>query len=597
LDESAAKTGTLKALLDRRALRRLAGAQSFERGEDYFAKGQVRSITEDNGTLTAKVLGARPYRVNLWAERSELDYSCTCPMGSDGAFCKHCVAVALAWLGDIPPSPKSPRKGRDKATITMDDVRRYLAGQETTALVELLMQHAMENDRLRQRLLLHAAKGSPKGLDVSAYRRAIDTAVDTGEFIEYAAASDYGQGIEEVIDSIDDLLREGHAREVIELAEHALAAVEEALGSVDDSDGRMGEILERLQQVHLEACKKARPDPEELARRLCEWELRAQWDTFFGAVETYASVLGPRGIAVYRQLADAAWAKVPALGPGRSEPEGHARRFRITHMMELLARQAGDVEGVVAIKQRDLSSAYAYLQIAETYAAARKHDLALEWAERGTKAFPKRTDARLREFLAREYHRRKRHDDAMALIWVEFTESPDLERYRVLKEHADRMGQWKAWRERAIALLRESIAAAKNDTRADRSIWSRTRDRSELVRIFLSERQVDAAWREAVEGGCSSELWMDLASKRQKEHPEDALPILQRQIEPTLNRKNNEAYRAAIGLLRQIRVLMGRVGSEADFTPYLESVRASHKAKRNFVKLLDHANWELGAGR
>jgi uncharacterized Zn finger protein len=26
------------------------------------------------------------------------DYACDCPVGSDGAFCKHCVAAALARL-------------------------------------------------------------------------------------------------------------------------------------------------------------------------------------------------------------------------------------------------------------------------------------------------------------------------------------------------------------------------------------------------------------------------------------------------------------------------------------------------------------------
>jgi uncharacterized Zn finger protein len=102
---------------------------------------------------------------------------------------------------------------------------------------------------------------------------------------------------------------------------------------------------------------------------------------------------------------------------------------------------------------------------------------------------------------------------------------------------------------------------------------------------------VDAAWREAIEGGCSSDLWLVLAGKRQKDHPEDALPIYQRQIELTLNRKNSETYREAIGLLRQIRELMLRLGEEPDFARYLGSVRSDHKAKRNFIKLLDHARW------
>ena len=36
-------------------------------------------------------------------------------------------------------------------------------------------------------------------------------------------------------------------------------------------------------------------------------------------------------------------------------------------------------------------------------------------AERGLRSFPERADSRLREFLAQEYHRRERHDEAMAL--------------------------------------------------------------------------------------------------------------------------------------------------------------------------------------
>jgi hypothetical protein len=59
----------------------------------------------------------------------------------------------------------------------------------------------------------------------------------------------------------------------------------------------------------------------------------------------------------------------------------------------------------------------------------------------------------------------------------------------------------------------------------------------------------ETAWREAQEGGCSNNLWTELAAKREKKHPEDALPIYQRQLEPVLDRKNNEAYKEALGFL------------------------------------------------
>lgn len=575
----------LESVLDRRSLRRMAGARSFERGEEYFADGQVGALVEHQGTIAAKVQGTRPYRVKLWVENGELGFLCTCPVGADGAFCKHCVAAGLTWIEGR--NPVTHGKSLSKPALTMQDVRSHLATLDKGTLADMLVDQAMEDDRLRQRLLMKVARKGPKGLDVATYRRAIDEAVDAGDFVDYRDAYDYARGIEEAVDSVEELLKDGHATEVIELAEHALESVEDAIELVDDSDGHMGGILERLQEIHHKACKKAKPDPETLARRLFEWELRTDWDTFYGAAKTYADVLGEKGLAVYRKLAEAEWAKVPALGSGRDDSQKYGKRSRITHIMETLASLAGDVEALVAIKQRDLSSAYSYLQIAETLKGAGMHDLALEWAERGVKAFPVRTDGRLREFLAREYHRLKRHDEAMALIWTEFTESPALERYRILKAHADRIGLWNHWREKAHEHLRETIAKAKDGRKDDG--WGRyvAADHSDFVRIFLWEKDVEAAWREAHAGGCSDGLWMDLAGKREKDHPEDVLPIYQRQIERTLNRKNNQAYREAVALLRKIRGLTVRIGDETRFTRYLASVRATHKPKRNFMKLLD----------
>ncbi len=577
------------ALLEGGTLRRMAGAKSFERGEDYFLNGQVKALTEDGGTVTAKVQGTQPYRVKLWIENADLDYSCTCPMGAEGEFCKHCVAVGLAWLENR--EAKRSEKGQQASGVTMDDVRAHLLGQDQSALVEMLMEQAMEDDRLRQRLLMKAAKKGSKGIDLITFRRAIDEAVEVDEFVNYRSAYEYASGIDKVIDPVEELLKEGYADEVIELAEHALGAVEEAMGSVDDSDGNMGGILERLQELHHKACRKAKSDPEALAQRLFQWELRTGYDTFYGASETYAGVLGKKGLAVYQALAEAEWAKVPALRPGQNDSEKYGKRFRVTHIMEMLARRTGDVEAVVAVKKRDLSLAYHYLQIAETYKTARQHDLALEWAERGVKAFPKRTDSRLREFLAEEYHRRKRHDDAMVLVWAEFSESPGLEQYKKLKTHAERIDSWTLWREKALDCLRSEIARAKNERQKNQWSWYHTADHSELVRIFLWEKDGEGAWYEAQEGGCSNDLWLGLAAKREKQHPEEALPIYQRQIEPTLGRKNNDAYREAIGLLRKVRELMVRLERKDEFTGYLDKVRAVHKPKRNFIKLLDHASF------
>jgi tetratricopeptide (TPR) repeat protein len=218
-----------------------------------------------------------------------------------------------------------------------------LTDRDKSKLVDMLMEQAMEDGRLRQRLTLEVARSGAKGIDLRTYRRAIDVAVDVGDFVDYEGAFDYAHGIEEAVKGIEELLRAGHAAEAIELSEYALERVEGAIEHVDDSGGHMGGILEQLQTLHLTACKQARPDPVALAKRLFAWELRTSWDTFYGAAATYADVLGQKGLATYRELAEAEWARVPSRGPADALRPESCRYSRITHIMEILAEQAGDV--------------------------------------------------------------------------------------------------------------------------------------------------------------------------------------------------------------------------------------------------------------
>jgi uncharacterized Zn finger protein len=108
-------------------------------------------------------------------------------------------------------------------------------------------------------------------------------------------------------------------------------------------------------------------------------------------------------------------------------------------------------------------SGYNYWRIAETYRKANRHDQALAWAEKGLKAFPEHTDSRLREFAAEEYHRRKRHEDAVQLMWTAFLEQPYLEAYQTLKKHAAKAGSWPQWRERALTEIKPQYRPGKRE--------------------------------------------------------------------------------------------------------------------------------------
>src|SRR6266581_2918535 len=157
-----AQARQLKGVLTRNALRQLAGAR-------YFEAGQVTSLVEHGGKLIAIVQGGEDYRVELSVRTGGLDYRCTCPIGVDAAFCKHCVAAGLAWLANSSGNASSRKtKAADTTVVTLDDARGWIAKQQKSKLVEMLLDQAAADTRLRERLLLQAAKGFEKGAKVAA---------------------------------------------------------------------------------------------------------------------------------------------------------------------------------------------------------------------------------------------------------------------------------------------------------------------------------------------------------------------------------------------------------------------------------------------
>src|ERR1019366_2588829 len=106
-------------------IRRLAGAQSYQRGLDYFSHGHVESLEDRGGSVQAVVRGNQDYTVTLATDDGMLDYSCDCPVGSEGTFCKHCVAVAFAWLNRAAGAAKSSGSRKAKQ-VTLADAGKIL---------------------------------------------------------------------------------------------------------------------------------------------------------------------------------------------------------------------------------------------------------------------------------------------------------------------------------------------------------------------------------------------------------------------------------------------------------------------------------------
>ena len=594
------RLSALQALLSERALRLMAGPASFERGERYASARRVKNLKFEDSALSATVEGTRRYRVWIRVDAGDLEYSCSCPMGQAETFCKHCVATGLVWLRQTAGTEGLPEI-QPPGTATID-LRSYLAAQNKEALVDLILERAEGDELFEGKLFLLAAKAAALPADLEPYRQAIEAAIVVTDFVDYRSMYGYISNVATAVNALEELLDSGQASEVISLSEYALECVEDAIGRVDDSDGGVGEIREQLVEIHHRACLVDPPDQGELAERLFDWGIHSEWEIFLDAAEQYADVLGEVGLARYRSLAEQVWDLVPA-GQG-SDTDHSASRFRITYIMEALAKLSGSVDEEVAVRARDLSHAYNYVQIVELLVDAERFDEALAWAERGLASFPDHTDVRLRKIAAQELRRTGRYEEAMNVIWRQFEERPSHASYELLHEHAMATGTWDNWRERALQVM-HAIDDGERSARAEASKASRTSvptsrvqrvfdsrpASSELVKVHLWEGDVEAAWLQAQAGGCSVQLWLQLAALREGDHPDDALPIYEDEVEREIAGKNNHSYQVAVDIVVKVGELMERAERGDRFPGYVASLRASHKAKRNLMKLFDQHGW------
>lgn len=581
----------LDELISRTTLEDFAGTTAFRRGETYFSIGAVGSLRTTDDKITATVEGSASYQVELRDDEGDLAYDCSCPRAADGYFCKHCVAVGLAWLAENSAAVKpGGAPGKPKRRDPWQDIKDYLATQAPETLTELLLDVAQRDDRLYQSLLLKAERTGAGGNVVKVFRRAIDGATHIHGYIEWREVSTFAGNIDQVAESLAELLQPDTAEVLVELAEYAIERVENALEQIDDSNGEVSGTVLGLGELHLQACAMARPEPGGLAERLFRLETTLPFNVCSFDAATYHDVLGEEGLRRYRELAEAAWRKIK---PRDSEDGYDGNRYRITRIMEQLAEASGDTEELVAIKSRDLSAGYCYLAIAGIYAQAGQQEKALDWAERGLKAFPDRPDNRLRDFLVAAYLRCQRNDEALQLTWIQFEERPILDHYIKLHDVADQLGAWPAQRERALIKVNELIVREAAMT----SRWKpkpTVPNYSLRLQIALWEDDLDAAWSAAHQGSCDRGLLIALAGKLESRRPGDAVSLYRQVVPPIVEHTNNTAYGEAIKLVRKIGSLMKTQNQLAQYGDYLAELRVQFKPKRNFIKLLDG---ELHSGK
>lgn len=587
---------SLASLLSPAKLRGYGWNRSFERGESYHRSGAVTSLVQEGNRISAVVAGTHAYKTAIWLEQSDLRFTCTCPV--DG-FCKHLIATALAWnngeaelLDDLDPSfaPTDAPTAKGKKT-KQPDVRSYLLTLDKEQLVEMLLKQAAADKTLREKLRLATTVSNPDGVDLSSMRKRIDAALKPparfgydDEYYYEEGDSEYARQLEPVLDALRSMLPAG-AASVVTLAEHALKELTRQCRDMDYESLDVEDMTEALATLHVEACSLAAPEPTALA----DWLFRNGIKEAIAAISwrKYRPVLGAEGMARFRALAETEWESLPKGAMDFSNPKWYLRS-RIQEIILAFAERDGDIDAQAAIIKSDLSSQHAYLELAQLYRSAKRYDDALAWAEKGWQAFSDRYrhSGDLRDFLAKEYRRNNMNDRALNLYWAEFADFPTLHSYQLLKKECNKEKAWPEQRQRALQYIRDAIAAAQKDKAKNKPARSDA-THSLLVEIFLWEEKTEDAWAEATAGGCREDLWLALSKRREKEHPEDCLPIWRKRVQRLTRNAHQSDYPLAAESLVKLGDLMTRTGQRAEFLSFMEQMRHDLKRRRTFIQMLD----------
>jgi tetratricopeptide (TPR) repeat protein len=545
---------------DTEALRDMVGAKVFARGAAYCQDGHVRILTMDPQRVLARVTGTEDYRTEVTGRDTQIGGECSCRAFEDHGFCKHMVAVALAanGVGD----------DAQAGAGALGRVRDYLKQKSVDSLVGMIVDIAERDPALFRKLDMAAATlGADDKTLEAQLRKAIDRATRTAGYIDYNEVRGWAAEVDAVLDTVAGLAADGRSDLAFKLVERAIDRIERATGSIDDSDGHCGGLLHRAGEIHLAAARMVRPEPVQFARDLFARELESDFDTFDGAAGLYADVLGEQGLAEYRRLAVKAWEKIPQRSGGAGDDhEFSSGDYRLKNVLDVFAERDGDVDARIALRARDLSSPWRYLELAEFCLAQGRADEALRRAEEGMWIFEDKPDERLVLFAAKLLSKVGRKTDAEAHLWRFFEKRPSEELYVRLRK----LGGDTA-RERAVKFLETRLATtqpARQDGTAEL-----------LVRILISEKNLAAAWMAAHTYKVGLQVKEDLARASEAAHPREALEVYAERVEQFVR---NSGYAEAVKLIAR----MARLRNAAEQSAYVAELKARFVRKRNFMKLL-----------
>jgi hypothetical protein len=200
--------------------------------------------------------------------------------------------------------------------------------------------------------------------------------------------------------------------EGIALYEYSLKRLMKVYEQSDDSGGAIGDRIHEIVAGYRQCLQQQPPEGSERGKRLLELQRLDQWH-FFGLREFWP-LLGEAGQRAYAEAVEKEYAALPPpTAADRLQDREWVHEFPIVDRMERLAAIRGEIDLLIRVIARDLTSGHSYARIIEICRDAGRDREATQWAERGYRHHPKWPGMRV--LLAEQYQRAGLDDEALAL--------------------------------------------------------------------------------------------------------------------------------------------------------------------------------------
>lgn len=584
----------LPAITDQQLIA-LAGEGAFNRGKRYFLDGHVLSWTIKRNIITADVDGSERYRVNLVHSKSLLEGSCNCPASDGFDFCKHCVAVALAYRED-----QAHQAGLANGKLEQR-IEAYLHKLSREELTNELLSLIVADTALKQQWSLRADQALGK-LDAKAIKKRITAALPYNrELFRYAQVRDYFAKAEPVIQMLSEQVGQLPPDQALKLVDYALQRLVHALETVDDSGGFRFTVEETLQKLHLRLLPLQGWNHQQIAEYLCELALSRATDIYPRIPEAYLPVLTPEKddeaepewLRLFYQLLQARWDALPSLsttGAIDRFSEQFSDYATLEYLLEEQAKANNDFAALLAIKEKTAVELHDFLEIVQLCMDNDAWEQAAEWLAKAKERqsnesqgqwFVKNQVERLEIRLLLEQQQIQK---AAELQWKIYQSSLALKDYQQLlalaEEHKLNIDVPQKARDFLNAKLEEETR--KGNKRPFSSAASA------LMEVYLFDEDLNSALALCQTQPVNDSLLLRLA-RRLQSRPLTALPLYARIVGTIVSRGTNPSYQEAIELLRELEPSLKDPATHQAFAEVLAELRKKFKAKRNFIMWLNEA--------